>query len=716
MQSTVSNNLAILSFSFVPTTAAFELFAYTPTFVPTPSCCPHKVIMLQVEDFLRKLQWRFSIPFTSDPPRFGLKPSGAWPPSNLVPSHARQITQRIFHGVRSLLKESHSCHFQGNVSCDPSHVFNSIQDAGSTVCTADKGGRWTIVPSQSYHREAMRQLSNTDFYSEILQNSRTDFTAQRILQCLRHLRNKKFISLREFRFLSPPASPIPRRFRLLPKLHKPTWSDPTMPPGRPIISDTGSVTRNAGEIIEFFLKPLCAQLPSHLKDTRHLIAVLRDLVLPASTTVTLFTLDVESLYTNVPIQEGIHAVSSMFSAHHDPKRPDKTLLTLLELILSSNTFHYGTHVFRQCHGVAMGQIFGGSFANVFLGDWENKSVQSFPLKPHTWLRFQDDIFGVWTHSVPVLLQFVAHLNSCHPSIKVKLTHGSTVDFLDLTITCIESRISYQPFFKETASHMILTPSSHHPVTTYSGLLFGEALRLATNSSSRDVFSDAFHEVSSVWRRQGFSRCSIRQAKHRLLKYTGQLEFWPTGTFMCNASHCNVCPFVKETSTFKCPHSHLRFPITSRLSCSSTNTIYVIECQACSKMYVGETSRPLRERISEHLRDIRTGSECQVHKHFRDSCAYASFSFFAIASHPKTEVRRAKEAKWIGDLQTHFPSGLNTKHNDLAPKTNLILPYSACAARVAAAVRQWCPRNLFRVAFKRSRNLKELNSRSQPSPD
>ena len=582
----------------------------------------------------------------------------------------------------------------------------------SLHCSKLKDCRWTIVPTESYRQEAFEQLSNPTFYTEIDKAPQVDFAAQRVLQCLRHLRNKKFITPREFRFLAPPTSPTPRRFRLLPKLHKLSWPDPTMPPGRPIVSDTGSATRNAGEIIEFFLKPLCAQLPSHLKDTRHLIAILREIFLP-NDTVILFTLDVASLYTNVPINEGLEAVSTMFLAHPDCKRPDKTLLTLLELILTSNTFHFEDRIFRQCHGVAMGQIFGGSFANVFLGDWEIKSVSSFSLQPHTWLRFQDDIFGVWTHSETKLYEFVTHLNSCHPTIRVQLTHGSSVDFLDLTISHVNSRIFYKPYFKETASHMILTPSSHHPKTTFSGLLFGEVLRLATNSSSREVFHQAFHKVSSVWRDQGFSRISIRHAKHRVLHFTNQLEDWPTGTFACNGPNCSVCSLIQETSSFKCSQSHLRFPITSRFNCTSMNSIYIIQCRACSKMYVGETARPLRDRIRDHLRSIRDGSECQVHQHFRGACASSSFSFFAIASHPKTEVRRAKETKWIQDLQTRFPSGLNTKHNDHAPKTNLILPFGACAVRVASAVKQWCPRDLFRVAFRRSRNLKELSSRPQP---
>ena len=702
-----------MSFSFIPTNEAFALFACTPNFVPTPSFVPHRVILEQTQDFVRKLLWRLSLSFSGDSPRFGLLPSTAWPPAKLVPSHACGLSRRVLHGVRSLLRAHHDCHFASNVTCNPPNVFKAIQQSGNTVCTADKGGRWTVVPSTSYHDEALRQLRNNSFYEEISQQSKVDFTAQKIRQCLQILHSKKFITKKELLFLCPPTSPRPRRFKLLPKLHKASWPDPAMPPGRPIVADTSSATRNAGEIIEYFLQPLCHKIPSHLKDTRHLIAILRNLVIPPRCT--LFTLDVESLYTNVPIDEGIECIASMFRAHPDPKRPDRTLLTLLKLILTSNVFHYENLTFSQSHGVAMGQVFGGSFANLFLSYWEEAAIASFDTQPHSWLRFQDDIFGVWPHDVTILHSFVDHLNSCHPKIRVKLTEGPCVSFLDLTIFLSNSQLFYKPFFKDTASHMVLTPTSHHPSSAFHGLLYGEILRLSVNSSSSQDFYAALSTVTPVWRRQGFSRTAIREAKRRVLLSTGQLLNWGPGMYPCRQPSCPVCPFASTTSTYRDSTSPLTFPITARLNCSSTNVIYVIECRSCSSKYVGETSRALGTRMRQHLRAISTGSECAVHKHFREVCGPASFSFYAIAHHPREHVRKIKEEKWIAALHTRLPDGLNTARSAVPPRTNLILPFCACSTRVAAALKRWVPRDLFRVAYRRTSNLREIGSRARRDP-
>ena len=43
----------------------------------------------------------------------------------------------------------------------------------------------------------------------------------------------------------------------------------------------------------------------------------------------LFTMDVDSLYTNIDILEGIQAVKNIFREFPNSKRPDKELLQLL---------------------------------------------------------------------------------------------------------------------------------------------------------------------------------------------------------------------------------------------------------------------------------------------------------------------------------------------------------------------------------------------------
>ena len=69
--------------------------------------------------------------------------------------------------------------------------------------------------------------------------------------------------------------------------------------------------------------------------------------------------------------------------------------------------------------------------------------------------------------------------------------------------------------------------------------------------------------------------------------------------------CPACPFVREGKLVKLNKSS--WTINSVVNCESSNIIYLIECskQGCNERYIGESSRPLKERIQEHRDYIRS---------------------------------------------------------------------------------------------------------------
>lgn len=698
-------NIAILDPDFQLTTSALDIFSLTPGFVPTPYCDPHPQILRQVYDFVRKLQWRFSFSFSSDPPRFRMRNSSRWPPTKSVPSNIARMSRKIIAGARELCGQQHQCHFPDNLTKSQQREVSRLTSCNSTVTSADKGGRWTVVPTSSYVAEANRQLSNTTFYRPI--DRPPAAVRAKMNQLLRHLLQRKFITRREYNHFRPAAmNRDTRSFKLLPKLHKNTWPDPHMPPGRPIVSDVKSISRNTSELIDFFLKPLCAKLPSHLRDTQHLVAILRETSISSSSL--LFTLDVESLYTSIPIDEGLEAVSRAFLANPSTSRPDLTILSLLRLILTTNNFNFNGQEWLQTHGVAMGKVFGGSFANTFLGQWEKRAISTFTHSVSLWRRFQDDILGIWDHGEDLLHQFVDHLNEQNSNIRVQLKYGQSVDFLDLHITTSGSTLRYSVFFKDTDGHLILPPKSHHPASTFDGLLYGEIYRFLTHSSDFDSFSATLKTVTPVWRAQGYPRAAIRRAKKRVMNTT---QIFPTrepGMFPCSSPRCLVCPYANFLNVFDDFNNTLSYPILHFLTCESTSVVYVIECSSCGMRYVGQTRRTLRERILEHLRNISSDSHSRLYHHFRNVCKTNNFTFFAISRHNNDSTRLAKERAWISALCTLHPRGLNSVPESADQPTNLILPFDRCAVRLANAIRHWT-KVPFRVTYTRTQNIGELLS-------
>lgn len=673
---------------------------------------PHYKILSGVNDFVRRLQWRFALQHNrlASFSRFKTPLSNRWPPRDLVPRYIQDLSSIILSSSASLLKKKHTCHTHQNLNPQEQAELDTLSNLNSiSIKPADKGGRWCIVPLEAYKAEALRQLNNTDFYEKCF-HSKSRFLLQRITQLLDHLHSRRFITAKEKRILLPPAQPCQRRFYLLPKTHKDHWPSPSMPPGRPIVSDIGSVSRNTAQLIEFFLAPIAQSLPSFVRDSLHVIALLRNSFLNDNSI--LFTLDIESLYTNVPITGGIRAVSEAFLRHHDPKRPDLTVLTLLRLLLENNEFLFDNQLYLQKHGVSMGSVFGGSYASIFVGQWEANAIVAFPLKPRLWVRFLDDIFGVWDHSHEDFLAFTSHLNTFDNNIKITSNCSTrSVRFLDLEISKAGHEFAYSVAFKPTDSHFILPPDSYHPSHVTRSVLFSQVLRWATHCSTRDSFRAAVRLVTPSWKRHGHSYTAIRSTIRKVLRYTNQHDHWDTGFFLCRRPSCSVCIHGLQAHHVKDSKSSNMYPIIQHITCDSANTIYLLTCSTCSLRYVGETSRPLRMRFDEHLRNISNSSDTSVARHFYlHSCNPENLQVFGIEMCPNPARRRSKEKMWIKRLHTNHPLGLN--QTSLALESDhpvtVVLPYSACSNRVVNLCRSIC-NNIARVrpAFSKHRNLRSL---------
>lgn len=95
----------------------------------------------------------------------------------------------------------------------------------------------------------------------------------------------------------------------------------------------------------------------------------------------LFTIDVDSLYTNIDTNLGLAVVNTIFQRYPDPKRPDSELLSLLQLCLQNNDFLFNDTHYLQTHGTAMGQRFAPSYANLYMSEWEREVLAKCPLQP-----------------------------------------------------------------------------------------------------------------------------------------------------------------------------------------------------------------------------------------------------------------------------------------------------------------------------------------------
>ena len=90
----------------------------------------------------------------------------------------------------------------------------------------------------------------------------------------------------------------------------------------------------------------------------------------------------------------------------------------------------------------------------------------------------------------------------------------------------------------------------------------------------------------------------------------------------------------------------------------------ISCTICKKMvYVGKTSRSVKNGLKEHEADVRHRRNKSVAGHFNSnghSVENMGVSILELVRDSSRYYRQIRELDWIDKLQTEIPNGLNLK--------------------------------------------------------
>ena len=295
--------------------------------------------------------------------------------------------------------------------------------------------------------------------------------------------------------------------------------------------------------------------------------------------------------------------------------------------------------YLQIHGTAMGKKFAPAFANLYMCFWEETAFPKCKDLPLLYLRYLDDIFGVWTHSMEDFQHFLSILNSHHPAITITHnTQQSALEFLDTQVFFVEGpegnnrRLATSFKKKDTDRHALLYKSSHHPKHTFEDV--EKATQILFKSLGPRGYSKRFlrkikTEVKQVFLEHG--HCDTKTVDERLLVPL-VCTYSPAMVTFCNTIKTNFQMAIEELeslkdirvisacrknrnlkdmlvysklTTNKSNHcvfqTRLRFrtffsfsglgtPIWQRLDLETSNLVYVLQCNLCKRFYVGETRR------------------------------------------------------------------------------------------------------------------------------
>ena len=434
-----------------------------------------------------------------------------WTPKNIHHS-VKTYIQAVSNEFTTTINKQHTQHPDQNHNHKPTKNQHNHQNLSKgelaaleslklrediVISKADKGGAVVVQSTDQYIAEANRQLNDKIFYEE----QQIDLTPRHktiVNETIQRFKAEGLISEKAAAALTT-EDPRTARFYTLPKVHK------DGNPGRPIISAINTATTNIARYVDHHLQPLAEALPSFVKDTGAFLRkvkatrnVPRDAIL--------VTMDVGSLFTNIPHNEGINTVARALERRNNPTIPSRVIIKFLSHVLNLNNFSFNDRHFLQKKGCAMGSKCSGSYADIFMGDFESTHIYPRISEKHRcYTRYKDDIFLIWTDGEESLKNFVEEINLVHPSIKFDVKYSrKRVNFLDTYVYLNkDGTLRTALFTKETDRNAYLHFLSYHPPKQIHNIPYGQFLRTKKICSSDADAAEAMQTLEERFKKRGY---------------------------------------------------------------------------------------------------------------------------------------------------------------------------------------------------------------------
>ncbi|XP_062576664.1 uncharacterized protein LOC134238563 [Saccostrea cucullata] len=388
------------------------------------------------------------------------------------------------------------------------------------------------MDKEHYKDMVLEQLDDINFYKELPSNEdkKTMSTMKKYTSKFSHNLTKKEIDfLLNFEVKTS-------NFYGLPKIHKSKQIQngiqemsepyiklprPTDLKLRPIVAGPSCPTQRLSNLLDIILKPFCKLVPSFIRDDMDFLNHIPESI---EENTKLVSFDVTSLYTNIPHNLGLEAISFWIDKHPDviqPRFSKEFILEGLKIVLQNNHFFFDDKYYLQTKGTAMGTKVAPTYATLVLGFLEEKlfsECKTFfgedfdTYIERNWKRYLDDCFIFWTKSLQDLQQFNSILNRLHESMHFTMEISENkLPFLDILIIKEGRKIITDLYYKSTDSHQYLIFNSCHPSHTKRNIPFNMARRICTIVIDEDRRNTRLCELRIFLSRQKYPSKLIEAA-------------------------------------------------------------------------------------------------------------------------------------------------------------------------------------------------------------
>ena len=502
------------------------------------------------------------------------------------------------------------------------------EDESIVIRKADKSNMYVLMNKSEYQQKLSDILSDCSKFKQIKRNP-VDELKKKIHRITKSVNEKCGRKI----FKEPVGDFEPGYIYGNVKTHKPGNKL------RPIISQVTTPTYTTAKKLDELIKPY---IPAEymLKSRDEFIDILqttRPKGPPSS-------LDVESLFTNVPVHETIDIIIRNVYHHKSLPPPNISKDDLRELLLLCTTAvpfrNVDGKMFIQIDGMSMGSPLGPTFSNFYMANLENKVLSMPNMKPNIYCRYVDDIYTDADNELLLKIKQSMEDNSV-----LKFTYEESQDgelpFLDILTIYTPESFSSKVYVKPTDNGICLNGKSECPDRYKKTVVLSFVKRAWTTCSSYEFFQSEITRVKQVLINNSYTNSLVdRVIKEFIQKVKStpvSLEKQRTKQDIFYRNQMNTAYKVDEQVLKKIIHDNvkckdentklnlivyykntktksmvMRNNLTRKKTKRDTdqaNIIYEFRCpndecirQKLNNVYIGYTTCTLSRRLSLHLQN------------------------------------------------------------------------------------------------------------------
>lgn len=499
------------------------------------------------------------------------------------------------------------------------------QQQNLKVLKPDKSNKTVVMYECDYDKKMNDLLQDVSTYKE-LKNDPTNIYQKKNNELAANWENKAYISpvmAGKIKILNAQ----PPRIYGLPKLHK------NGIPLRPIVSCIQSPYENLSKFLKNILQNIINKNKYYIKDSVDLKTKIKNIPIPNN--YTLVSLDVVSLYTNVPVELAKDIIRKKWD---EIKKytdiPLTDFLEAIELTLRSTYFMYGRKFYKQIEGCAMGASISSVIAQIVMEHLEETVLNNLTIPIPFFFRYVDDCITALPNDK--YNDILNNFNSFHPKLQftLELEKNNQLCFLDLLLYHDNNYLQTEWYTKETWSSRYLSYNSQHPISQKKSVVIGladRAIKLsdpkyrehAINKAKEALRKNKYpeHLICNIFKKRIHkfynentpkSHPSNKSKQYLSLPYISGLSESLKHTFKQH----NVTIADKGHNLLQNSFSKLKSKIPKdKKSC----VVYEVPCKDCDSVYIGQTSQYLKNRLNGHKYDKKNKTALTNHSSQNNHC-------------------------------------------------------------------------------------------------